>query len=109
MLLATVMGSHLVARKTISLYLVSYAKIVVVWMGLYTAIKVLYFIDVYPRDDSSYVVSTISVLPDQMDQLNLLLLDIKSWMQQRYLFSVKHIFREANKVADYVTKCAWRL
>lgn len=41
-----------------------------------------------------------------MNQLNPLLLDIKSWIYHYHHFAIKHIYREANKVVDFVAKCA---
>lgn len=83
-----------------------YVEIIAAWIGLYTAIKVLKFTKVYLEGDSSYAIDVISALLDQMNQSNPLLLDIKFWTQQCLKFTIKHIYREANKATDHVAKCA---
>lgn len=70
-----------IACKAISLYMVSYAEIVDAWMGLFAAIKMLHYTDVFLEDDFSYATSIIDALSDQINQHNVLLLDIKSWIQ----------------------------
>lgn len=69
-----------VTGKAKSLYSTSYVKIVATWIGLYDAIKILHFTNVYLEGDSIYAISSISTLPVQTNHYNSLLFDIKFWI-----------------------------